>query len=377
VAAKNRWRGGWAAALAVSLVTAVVALVLVSSATPAGRSLHERHPLWKEGRFWEWGWGLYNEQVPVDAQAVFDWSTVSFGNVAVEQVTLDRINTILEINPDHKFVIRVWPLIGLGVSPPGTLFEYLYEPGVAEAMHAEVWSQIRFVLDGITKPENVVGLTFLEELPLHFTSEAALGWYRGLPMPWDIATYEAQINADLGEPFDMGREDHRMWWGEMYSAVLAELHSTMKEAGEGREVFIWHQTPFRTLDMLAPGESMFQADVIPIYYSDIIQPGLVDGIFGYPNTEAIWQQKTLDIADGFEIPFWSQLSVPGYMRIMSWEDTMELATYEHPGNLGTMIYAEASTEPGVWNRMPYMDGVTHWTMEDHVRQVAQILGLQP
>jgi hypothetical protein len=317
--------------------------------------------------------------VPVEDRAAFDWSTINFGNVHATSETLDRLNRILEINPDHKFVIRVWPIINLGDSPDenrnqGTLLHYLYKSGVRETLLQKIEDQIDFVLEGITRPENVVGLTFLEELPQHFTTdEETLGWRRGDPLPWDIARYETQINAELGEPFDMAREDHRLWWGTKYSETLSEIHAKMKEASGGREVFIWQGTLFRTLDMLDSGESMVQDDVVPIYYRDIIKPGLVDGIFGYPNTAAIWEEQTMDIVEGFDIVFWSQSSTPGVMRGSSWDETIALARETHRGNLGTMFFVSPSTGAGDWNPMPYEDGVTFWSNDAHARKLAELV----
>lgn len=325
--------------------------------------------------YWEWGWGFYNHDVPVEVQAAFDWSTVNFGTVHPGPATIDRLNQILAVNPDHKFLVRVWPNPDIGDRPDlPTMFHYLYEPGMRERVLEETREQVSVVLDGLNKPENILGFTFLEELPFHWTSHhATLGWQRGQQMPPDIAQFEAQINTELGEPFDMGIDAHRLWWGSKYSETISEIHATIKEASGGLDVFVWQQTGFGTLDMLQPGESMFQPNVIPIHYSDIVKPGLVDGIFGYPNNDAIWQTKTLNIAEELDVPFWSQLSTPGFMRIVSWEETLELARQQYDGNLGTLIYSETSTGAGFSNRMPYEDGVTVWTVEDHARKLAEML----
>jgi hypothetical protein len=233
---------------------------------------------------------------------------------------------------------------------------------------------VELVLSNVAKPENVVGFTFLEELPQHLTSgHEILGWKRGEPMPWDIAGYEDTISADLGEPFDMAITSHRLWWGQKYARIVSLINQTIKDTSGGYDVFVWPQTGFRTLDMLEPGESIFQDDVLPIHYADLIQTGLVDGVFGYPNTEATLTQRAALIAEEFGIAFWSQLSTPGYMRTLSWDDTLRIATEGHPANLGVMLYAEPSTGAGVWNKMPYEDGVTEWSVEGHARKLAEML----
>ena len=122
--------------------------------------------------YWEWGWGSYGMragELSVIDVARFDWTAISFGNDPADQTTVDRCNEILRLNPKHKFVIRVWPISYLGDCPENshqaTLFHYLYAPGVKEKLLAETRRQIELIVKGVSKPENVVGSHFLEELP--------------------------------------------------------------------------------------------------------------------------------------------------------------------------------------------------------------------
>jgi len=64
--------------------------------------------------------------------ARFDWSLVNFGSVPDNQQTVDRCNAILRVNPNHRFVIRIWPISNQGRLPNNrymaTLWDYFYNP---------------------------------------------------------------------------------------------------------------------------------------------------------------------------------------------------------------------------------------------------------
>ena len=90
--------------------------------------------------------------------------------------TTELLNRLIALNPRLKIMARIWPIGGL--SPyresryQATFYEYFYLPGVKEKLFAEIRRQIRVVLDHLDKPENFVAITFLEELPQHFTDMA-------------------------------------------------------------------------------------------------------------------------------------------------------------------------------------------------------------
>ena len=112
------------------------------------------------------------------------------------------LNRLLAINPDLKIVIRLWPNLGLGDNSENnyqaTFLHYLYLPGVKEKLHQNIHDQIHVVLDPITKPENVVGMTFLEELPNHFSANP----FRrgGDKLTWDLLRFRKEIEAERGKP---------------------------------------------------------------------------------------------------------------------------------------------------------------------------------
>ena len=196
-------------------------------------------------RYWELGWGLYGGE-GLDA-ARFDWHMISFGNVGANEKTVAALNEMLVLNPRHKFLIRVWPIMGLGDCPENrhqaTLFHYLYKPGVREKVLAETKRQIELVCQGVTRPQNVYGSCFLEELPGHFTSSPfGRKWKPDDDLPWDIKRFRKEIETELGEPLDWASEKHRLWWGRKYCQVLGEIHRAMKEASRGKPVFYYQAT---------------------------------------------------------------------------------------------------------------------------------------
>jgi len=326
-------------------------------------------------RFWELGWGLYGGE-GLDA-ARFDWHMICFGNVSANQQTVDALNEMLKINPRHKFLIRVWPIGHLGDCPENrgqaTLFHYLYQPGVREKLLAETRRQIELVLKGVSRPQNVYGSCFLEELPGHFTSGpfGAQGKPAG-EIPWDMKRFRKEIEAELGERLDLSSEKQARWWGEKYCQVLGEIHRAMKEASGGRPVFYYQNTGCQTLDHLE--RPLFKQkrplNVAPIRYAQILKPGLCDGIFGYPNKQAVWEDQTQFIVAGHHCLLFSQMSLPPGMRLCKFDEMVELARWNDPGNVGSFLYPTHGRKERAWNELEYQDASSYWTSSDHVRRFA-------
>jgi len=341
----------------------VAALALLFSATVAGA---------EKSHYWEWGWGTYGSRAPID-MARYDWSLINFGNIGANQETLDFCNEILRLNPKHKFLIRVWPIMGKGDSPENrfqaTLFHYLYQPGVRDEVLAEIRSQIRLVIDGVKSPANVVGSCFLEELPGPFAGVPFGPWKAGDPLPWDMKRFEKEISAELGAPLDWGKVKHRLWWGKKYAQVIGEINQTMKEASAGRLVIYYQATAWSMLDHLAPGQSALTPGVVPISYQDILKPGLCDGIFGYPNNERVWTEQTEAIVNKYHCLLFSQTSTPPGMRLSKFDDMVKLARWENPGNLGSFLYFSGTRGTKAWNELPWLDGTRYWTIADLARKV--------
>ncbi|MBT7166858.1 MAG: hypothetical protein HN904_29015 [Victivallales bacterium] len=324
--------------------------------------------------YWEWGWGTYGSGSALDV-ARYDWSLINFGNVPADERTVQRCNEILRLNPKHRFVIRVWPIMGKGDCPENrnqaTFLHCLYTPGTLDRVLEETRRQVRLILDGVRTPQNVVGMTFLEELPNHFTSSPfKRGWQEGDPLPWGIKRFEKEIAADLDTPFEMNNPEHRLWWGRKYTEMIAEIHRTMKEAGAERLVLYWQATFYYTLDHDPEGVEKCKRNVVPYSYRDIVTPGLCDGIFGYPNNEKVWDRQTRSIVETMNCRFFSQLSTPAFMRIARFEDTVALARWRNPGNLGAFLYMQGGRSSKAWNRLPYVREDRYWTIADHARRFA-------
>lgn len=70
-----------------------------------------------EDHYWELGvgcyWGGMGGLTELDV-ARYDWLYLCFGNVSASDETVAQVNRFLEINPDLKVVIRLWPIMSLG-----------------------------------------------------------------------------------------------------------------------------------------------------------------------------------------------------------------------------------------------------------------------
>jgi len=308
--------------------------------------------------YWQLGVGCYFGGVggrftELDA-ARFDWLFLCFGNIAATEETTELLNRLIAMNPRLKVVIRVWPIMNLTPFKENrhqaTMYDYFYRPGVREKVLAETRRQIRVVLDHISKPENVVGSTFLEELPGHFTDNA-IGRLADGETTWAMAAYRKEIEAELGKPF-VWNDETRRWWCRKYVQALNEIHAVMKEASEGRLVFYYQQTNYFNLDHVPPGTPLNKQGLIPIHLEEIIKPGLCDGLFAYPNNALIWERNTLRFARERGWLFFSQLAHPSGMRLGTWEECTKLVKTRIPQNLGYFWYCEGSCAQNMFNDDP-------------------------
>jgi len=328
-------------------------------------------------RYWSWGWGLYglSDYDRLDS-ARYDWTLVTVGDHEdTDRATLAACNEILRLNPEHRFVIRTWPILALGQCPENdyqaTMFDYLYAPGVKAEVLDEARRELTFFLHGIARPDNIVGATFLEELPAHFTS-APFGpswasWKPGDPLPWDIRRFDKEITADLGEPFDLTNPRHLSWWGAKYEQVLGEIHRAMREVLGDRSILYYGKTGLLPMDV--PASRLRTVDRMPIRYANIVGPGGADGIFAYANDASIWREEAEAPSQALNCLLFSQISLPGAMRLTTLDDQVALTRWPYRGNLGAFVYAAGGRKSGAWNDPPYQ-GETFWTARDHVRRFA-------
>jgi len=314
-----------------------------------------------KNHYMEWGIGVSNlsayRNSPLDA-ARYDWSIIDLGNIPCNKDTVEFLNRILEINPKHKFLLRVWPINHLGKCSDNrymmTIFDYFYR-GKRDKVLQETREQVNLFMNGLSNPENIVAICFLEELPLHISSYPWLWWKKGDPVPWDIKAFSAEIEKDLGAPFDMMNPEHRLWWGKRYARMINDFHLEIKKASGGKKVFYWHiSSMLGTLDNLKEGDPIINQlgqSPAPIYYKDIVKPGLCDGIFGYPGNRM--DERCVIPAKELKCLYFLQVSSPTFMRSLKMDKIMELAMNKDTQNVGLFFFDSPEQGAGAWHQLPW------------------------
>ncbi len=308
-----------------------------------------------EDHYWELGAGCYYGGMQASSAldvARYDWLYLCFGNIGATEETVAGLNRLLEINPELKIVIRVWPIMSAGDCPENryqaTFLHYLYKDGVKDKVNQAIHDQIRVVLDNISKPENVVGLTFLEELPGHFSAGPFGKNETGGELTWDLKRFQTEIEAERGKPL-VWDDETRLWWGEKWVQAIGEVHAAMKEASEGRLIWYYQQTNHASLDMVPDGTPLDKRMLMPIRWGEIIKPGFCDGFFAYPNSQQVWD-RYLKLARDNDWLFFSQISHPSFMRLCSWDENVAMAKTRDPHNMGYFFYCQGDCAArGVWN----------------------------
>jgi hypothetical protein len=335
----------------------------------------------EKNHYWKLGWGLYgtsgwhghNKVLDV---ARFDWSVINFGNEPDDQSTVNFCNKVLALNPEHKFLIRVWPINGLGISENNymaTFLDYLYAPGVKKKILYIIRQQIELIKKGISRPQNIVGAYFLEELPGYFSScpftTQWTNWKKGDPVPGDMKPYLNQIEKSMGQPFDWNKPSQRLWWGKKWVDVINQIDKTIKETlGPEGKVFYYQATGWGNLNTLKKGQTIMSPYILPYSYRNILKPvGYADGIFGYPNDKAVWNRKTLAIVHKYHCLFFSQISQPPGMRLSTLSKMVTLARVKNPNNLGGFLFPVSGRKIHAWNELSYQPDNSFWTYSDQIR----------
>jgi len=320
-----------------------------------------------DGRYWELGVGCYfgglGALTELDV-ARFDWLYLGFGNIGADVETTKLLNRLLAINPKLKIVIRVWPIMGLGDCEENrhqaTFLHYLYKPGVKDRLLQNVHDQIHVVLDHIDRPQNVVGSTFLEELPLHFSGAPFHANATGEKVSWCLERFRKEIEAERGKPLRWDDET-RLWWGAKWRQVIDEIHLAMKKASGGRLVFYYQQTNHSTLDMVPEGTPLSTPMLLPIRWADVAKPGLCDGLFAYPNNAKVWQEHYVRFANERHWLLFSQVSHPSGMRLSPWDECLALAKARFSENLGYFFYCSGDCAADrAWNADPGIPPGPEW-----------------
>jgi len=333
--------------------------------------------------YWELGHGAYAPYLSNAIDAIgeldlarWDWLVVEIGS----EDTVKLMNRLLEINPKLKFSARVWPINGLGIpevhSHTGSCLDYMLYPDKRAEMERRTREAIRQLRQGLTNWDSVVCFTFLEEIP---------GWwgcgelcrYDGTgPLPKVLEVHKAAIEQARGKPL-VWDADMKRWLGQQFIESMAAIHRIIKEESGGKLVLYWHHTNFATLDDL-PDPLPADFDLVkwggyPVYFRDLIKPGLCDGFMAYPNNAQVWESKYLRHVRRHGWLFFSQLSHPSFMRLCSWPDCVSMVMTKVPQNLGYFLYCEGSCAArGVWNDDPTVPKDPAW----HTRRTSQALHLR-
>ena len=311
--------------------------------------------------YWDLGVGGYGSNIVGDIthldRARMDWLYICFGNEPANKANTERLNMYLKMNPKQKYVIRLWPIFmykkpGMTKSYQVSFMDYLYAPGIKEKLLKNIKSQVNSVMLHISDKNAVYGFTFLEENPTHF-SDRGDRLALGAPAPRDMVYYKAQYEKETGKKLDKWNEDTRRWWSAKYLQVTNEINSYIKEVSGGKRVFMYFLSHTRTLDFLKPGEPVTGPSILTFHMKDVIGHG-ADGLFAFP-TNAYYLKKWQDICAELKVPYFSQLSVGGQMRLPSWKDTLSIAKSKSKENVGYFFHAFDDIR-GQWNDAPYGKG---------------------
>ncbi len=288
-------------------------------------------------KHWQLGWGGYGvggEHAKLERMR-WDWIMICHGGAAVEESN-HAINEALKYNPDQKYLVRLWPIGGLGrfrkYEGVATFLEYHFEPEVRAGVRKEIKSEVDAVLNGIDKPENILGFTFLEELSGHWAQSI-----RAREVGVDLKHYAAQIAGEMGQDrFEWNAQTKKHVCG-IYANTLKDIYSYIKSLAPDKKVFHWQHCGIWTTDRSGPVDDPMQPGYLLHKLSDVIGPGGADGLFTYTRIEGEWEQY-MQLVRKHNWPFFSQLSHPRGMRITGWKECEKMAMTRDPLNWGSFFF---------------------------------------
>ena len=131
-------------------------------------------------------------------------------------------------------------------------------------------------------------------------------------MPPLLEAFRGEFEKELVRPL-VWDDRTKLWVGQVLTQALAEIHRTIRAAAPGKKVIYWHHGGYTYLDERGetlPADAPLAAKVLyPARWSDIVRPGLVDVLMGWPEHPKRFQ-RTLRLAERFNCAFFSQLSHP-------------------------------------------------------------------
>ena len=311
-------------------------------------------------RHFELGVGDYGGSGGLDT-ARKDWLYLGLGNCVADKPTADYLNSLNEINPKMKFVIRLWPKPGYRLpkdDPKGpgryiTHFAYKYHKEAREAFLKECRAELDNFYKYLKHPENIYGYTLFEELPHQFGGNVAIldTAKPGTPVNGDMIQFAAEYKAETGKELKEWNLDTRRWWAKTFAWSIRDVYSSLKKDYPKLKGFVYFMSHYRPLDWLEPGEAEHAFRVLPCKWSDMVEPGVAaDGFFAYNNCET-WTKRYQKLATDHHWPYFSQLSHSSAMRNASWEECVAAANADLPENLGYFYY-DWDFSCGAWNDDP-------------------------
>jgi len=356
-------------------ILALAGLLGILLAIPAGA----------EGHYWELGVGYYQgiaSDDPTD-EARFDWAVLSESNSGISPEWIrNHLNRNLELNPKQKYMVELTPLNHLGRPErylmQATIFEYHFKPGVREEILKRLRDTIRMILTNIAQPENVYGFSMLEEIPGNFGAGDQIAWAADPDkVPPILEEFRTEVEQETGRPL-VWDDETRLWVGRIFAQAMEDIHRTIREAAPDKKIIYWHHGGYTYLDERGempglPADAPLRSQgLYPCKWSDIVKPGLVDALMGWPEHPERFQ-RTFRLAERFKLPCFFQVSHPSIMRLNRWEETLANAKTKHSLNLGYFFYCEGNCNRGAWNDDPSFPAdpafnVGSATIPDHVRR---------
>ena len=112
----------------------------------------------------------------------------------------------------------------------------------------------------------------------------------------------------------------------------------MKKHIPHASVFYWPAERYFTLDHV--GGNISEQGVLPFHLGDVLRDGVCDGFFGFINTPAKLRQQTIETAEKYNVPYFTQLAQPAYMTITDFPTALQAARSTHRLNLGTFLFKQ-------------------------------------
>jgi hypothetical protein len=311
--------------------------------------------------------------------ARFEWLLV---DVSLPR-TVEIMNQLLEINPELKFMVRLWPVNNLnpyGLQQNTAIFlDWRYDTNVKTEVEKRLRDQIKTLALGISKPQNIIGFNFLEELPAWWGASMLTCQNANLPK-WECYRTELEgegvtlptssIPVQCAGPLGTStissgcNAEFKDWIGQAAAESIREVHSIIRDQlvqeGWGNKLilFVPHGSyDPKDVDLVQLDKSYVVNppgfdSVLGYGFTDIIGtgPGLADGLMVNTVTEKHFftgknykKLRYMDFVDTYNWPFFTALTHAGFQRAISWQEALTQANVVHPNNLGYFFFQDAGS----------------------------------